>query len=342
LARRERHILDLKTTMTATRNTSTTAPEQTLQARIHSITYAAQDILLFDLRQPDGAAMPAFAPGAHIDIHMPKGMSRSYSLLNDCAERHRYVVGVQKDRASRGGSIWLHESARVGQMLTLVGPRNNFALVEDAPHVVFIGGGIGITPLWCMIQRLNALGRAWTLHYGARTRDAAALLGELTDSRWRERVTLNFDDASGGKFIDIPAIVAAAPAGAHFYCCGPVPMLQAFEAACQPVDPARVHLEYFGAKEAPATGGGYTVRLARSGQQVAVREGQTILDALQAAGFDVPSSCQQGVCGVCETTVMEGTPDHRDLVLSDQEKAANRTMMICCSGSLTPNLVLDL
>lgn len=318
------------------------AGEQTLNVRIHAITYSAEGVLLFDLRPLDAGTLPAFGPGAHIDIHMPKGLSRSYSLLNDSSERHRYVVGVQKDRESRGGSVWMHESARVGSSLTIVGPRNNFPLSEDAPHSVFIAGGIGVTPLWCMIQRLNSLGRPWTLHYSARTRNAAALLDPVSKTEWADRVKLNFDDTSGGKFLDIAAIVAAAPAGAHFYCCGPAPMLKAFETACAAVDPVRVHLEYFGAKEAPAVGGGFTVRLVRSGRKVPIQQGQTILEALQSAGIDVPSSCQQGVCGVCETVVIEGIPDHRDLVLSEAERTSNKTMMICCSGSLTPELVLDL
>jgi ferredoxin-NADP reductase len=313
-----------------------------LNVRIHSITYSAEDVLLFDLRPLDAGTLPAFEPGAHIDIQMQKNLSRSYSLLNDSKERHRYVIGVQKDRESRGGSIWMHESGRVGASLTIVGPRNHFPLCEDAPHSVFIAGGIGITPLWCMIQRLNSLGCPWTLHYSARTRNAAALLDAVITEEWSDRVKLNFDDTSGGKYLDIASIVAAAPAGSHFYCCGPIPMLKVFEATCESVDPERVHLEYFGAKEAPAVGGGFNVRLVRCGQQVSIQEGQTILEALQAMGVDVPSSCQQGVCGVCETVVIEGIPDHRDLVLSESERASNKTMMICCSGSLTAELALDL
>jgi vanillate O-demethylase ferredoxin subunit len=318
------------------------ASEQALNVRIHSITYSADEVLLFDLRPLDAGTLPAFEPGAHIDIQMPENLSRSYSLLNDPSERQRYVIGVQKDRESRGGSMWMHESAKVGASLSIAGPRNHFPLCEDAPHSVFIAGGIGITPLWCMIQRLNWLGCPWTLHYSARTRNSAALLDAVIGEEWSDRVKLNFDDTSGGKYLDIAGIVAAAPVGSHFYCCGPVPMLKAFEAACASVDPEHVHLEYFGAKEAPAVGGGFNVRLVRCGRQVAIQQGQTILEALQAMGVDVPSSCQQGVCGVCETVVLEGIPDHRDLVLSESEKASNKTMMICCSGSLTTELALDL
>ncbi|TFL15038.1 oxidoreductase [Pusillimonas caeni] len=313
-----------------------------LHARIHSITYTAEGVLLFELRTLDGAAMAPFEPGAHIDIHMPGGLCRSYSLLNDSSERHRYVVGIQKDAKSRGGSRWMHEFARVGSVMSISPPKNDFRLDEQASHSVFIAGGIGITPLWCMIQRLDRLGLPWTLYYGARSRNAAALLDLIDTPKWADRVHLHFDDESGGRHLDIPRMVACAPDDSHFYCCGPGPMLEAYQEACSAIAPARVHLEYFATTQALATEGGYTVRLARSDRSISVPQGQTILDALRLAGVDVPSSCQQGVCGMCETPVLAGIPDHRDLVLSQDEKEANTTMMICCSGSLTSELTLDL
>ncbi len=307
--------------------------------RIHAIAAGADDVLLFDLRPPAATGVPPFDAGAHIDLRLPRGLTRSYSLLNDPAERHRYVIGVKREPDSRGGSAWLHGEARVGAVIEVDGPRNHFALDESAPHAVFIAGGIGITPLWSMAQRLTRLGRPWTLHYRARHRRGAALLDEL--ARHADRVHLSFGD-EGAPTPDLAAIVAAAPPGAHFYCCGPAPMLEAFEAACAGLDPSRVHLEYFAAKEAPATEGGFVVHLARSGRTVPVAPGCTILDALQAGGVAVPSSCQQGVCGICETAVLAGVPDHRDLVLSEQERLAGRTMMICCSGSKSAALTLDL
>lgn len=306
--------------------------------RIHAIAYGADDVLLFDLRAPANGGLPPFEAGAHIDLRLPRGLIRSYSLLNDPVERHRYVIGVKREPDSRGGSAWLHGEARVGALIEVDGPSNHFALDESAPHAVFIAGGIGITPLWSMVQRLQRLGTPWTLHYRARSRGSAALLHELAGHAGC--VHLSFSD-EGAPSLNLAAVVAAAPEGAHFYCCGPAPMLEAFEAACAGLDPARVHLEYFAAKEAPATEGGFVVRLARSGRTIPVAAGSTILDALQAQGVPVPSSCQQGVCGVCETAVLSGTPDHRDLVLSEQERAAGRTMMICCSGSKTPELTLD-
>src|SRR5690606_1984266 len=182
-----------------------------IDARIHSITYAAEGVLLFDLRTLDGADMAPLEPGAHIDMYMPRGLCRSYSLLNDPSERHRYVVGIQKEAKSRGGSRWMHESARVGNVLPISRPKNDFRLDEHASHSVFIAGGIGITPLWCMIQRLERLGRSWTLYYGARSRNAAALLDFIEAPQWADRVNLHFDDQSDGRHPDIRRIVTCAP-----------------------------------------------------------------------------------------------------------------------------------
>src|SRR5690606_35648993 len=230
-------------------------------------------------------SLEPFEPGAHIDVRMPGGLSRSYSLLNDCREQHRYVIGVQRDAMSRGGSAWMHESARVGAQLSITSPKNNFPLYEDAEHSVFIARGIGITPLWCMIQCLESLGRNWDLHYSARSQQAAALLDAIANEQWADRVHFNFDDQSRGKYMDLKQINAFAPKNAHFYCCGPAPMLKAYEEVCANIDPARVHLEHFGATDTPAVEGGYVVHLARSGRSIEVSKGQTILEALQLAGL---------------------------------------------------------
>lgn len=308
-----------------------------LQVRVKSATWEAPGIVSFELRALDGGALPAFTAGAHIDLSLPNALVRSYSLVNPQSERERYVIAVQKDRASRGGSAWVHEHLRPGDVLTINGPRNNFALEESAAHSLFIAGGIGITPIVSMTQRLTALGRPWELIYCARTRSAAAFAASLAGN-----VRFNFDEEPGGRMLDIAATVRAAPAGAHLYCCGPLPMLSAFEAATVHLPRERVHVEYFAAKEAPAVAGGFTVVLAKSGREVAVPAGKTILEALLDAGLDVPYSCMEGVCATCETKVLEGIPDHRDLVLTDSEHAANQTMMICCSGSKSERLVLEL
>jgi tetrachlorobenzoquinone reductase len=309
----------------------------TFQVRIKSATWEAPGIVSYELRPAQGGELPPFTAGAHVDLSLPGGLIRSYSLVNPQSERHRYVIAVQKDRASRGGSRWVHENFRVGDVLTINGPRNNFPVEEAAENSIFIAGGIGITPIMSMIERLSSLGRRWELVYCARTRAAAAFVDALKGD-----VRFNFDQEPGGTMLDIAALVRAAPAGAHLYCCGPLPMLAAFEAATAGLPRELVHVEYFTAKEPPAMSGGFKVVLARSGRELVVAPGKTILDTLLDAGIDVPYSCTEGICGTCETRVLEGVPDHRDLILTEEEHAAGQSMMICCSGAKSEKLVLDL
>jgi vanillate O-demethylase ferredoxin subunit len=318
---------------------------ETFQVRVKSVTWEADGIVSFELRpMPPRKELPAFTAGAHIDVHLPNGTIRSYSLLNSQDERHRYVIGVNKDAASRGGSRYIHETLRAGDALAISAPRNNFRLDESAPHTVLVAGGIGITPLMSMLARLRALKKPWQLYYAARTRQNCAfadLLQGLRDSEGAD-VRFTFDKEPDATMLDIPGIVAALPAGAHIYCCGPLPMLDAFEQATKSLPPQRVHVEYFAAREAAATEGGYTVELARAKRTLEIAPGHTILDSLIEIGIEPPWSCREGICGTCETRVIEGVPDHRDLVLSADEKAANDRMMICCSGAKSPKLVLDL
>lgn len=309
-----------------------------MRLRVKAIAYEAEDIVSLDLRAPDGSPLPAFTAGAHIELHLGNGLRRQYSLANPQTERHRYRIGVLKDAGSRGGSRFVHESIRPGDILTVEEPRNNFPLVEDAGHTILIAGGIGITPVWCMAQRLRELRRSWTLHYAVRTRARAAFLDEIAP----DSCHLHCDDAHDGRPLDIAAIVAAAPANAHVYCCGPLPMLAAFESATAGLPPEHVHTEYFQARAPVAAAGGFDVVLARTNRTVHVPDNSTILDALLAAGIDAGHSCLEGVCGTCETKVIEGIPDHRDSVLTPAERASNRTIMICCSGSKSSRLVLDL
>ncbi|SRR5579875_243878 len=311
----------------------------TLELRVQAINWEAPDILSYDLRSPDGSDLPPFTAGAHIDLMLPIGLVRSYSLVNAPSERHRYLIAVQRDRASRGGSKWVHENFRAGQIIAVNGPRNNFELNESAEKSIFIAGGIGITPIMSMLARLSALGRDWELIYCSRKRNGTAFLNILEG---QARVRFTFDEEPGGKMLDIGAVVAAAPANAHLYCCGPCPMLEAFERATGKLPRDRVHVEYFAAKEPPAAKGGFKVVLAKTGREFEVPAGKTILETLLDGGVAVPYSCKEGVCGACESKILEGTPDHRDLVLTEAEHAKNDRMMICCSGSKTTKLVLDL
>lgn len=311
----------------------------TLSLRIISATWEAPNIISYELRPPEGGELPAFTAGAHIDITLPNGLVRSYSLLNPQSERHRYVIAVQKDRASRGGSRWVHENFRAGDLVTVNGPRNNFPLDEAAEKSVLIAGGIGITPILSMVERLGAIGRDWELVYCSRKRGGTAFLERL---QGKPQVRFNFDEEPGGRMLDIAAVVKAAPPQAHLYCCGPLPMLEAFEQATKDLPRERVHVEYFTAKAPPAVEGGFTIVLAKSGLTLSVAPGKTILDTLRDNGFDTPFSCTEGVCGTCETRVLEGVPDHRDLILTEAERASNKTILICCSGSKSDKLVLDL
>lgn len=315
-----------------------------LELRLTAMRYEARGITSFELRLPDGGELPPFSAGAHVDLHLPEGLVRSYSLVGDPDDRRRWRIAVARDRASRGGSRFLHERARVGDVLAVAEPRNNFALDESSAHSVLIAGGIGITPLLAMARRLVALGASWELVYCARDPQCAAFLDELRElsARGGGRLTLNFDHVPGGTVLDVGALVRAASPKAHLYCCGPLSMLEAFEAATAGRRPERVHLEYFSARQPPDTRGGFVVELARSGKTLEVADGTTILETVLDAGIEVPHSCMEGVCASCETRVLEGVPDHRDLVLTRQEREANRTMMICCSGSKSGRLVLDL
>jgi ferredoxin-NADP reductase len=308
------------------------------EMRLTAMPPVAEGTTLFAFRALDGGELPGIEPGAHIDLHLPTGMVRQYSLVIDDDDRRKYVVAIKKDRESRGGSRLLHEEIGVGTVLRVGGPRNLFPLVDDASHTVFVAGGIGITPIWSMVRKLEQLGRTYELHYACRPRGEMAFYSSLSA---RPGVHLHIDEERGG-LLDVPSICSNAPADAHLYCCGPGPLLANFEAATSGRPADRIHVEYFGARQKPTVESGFEVELFQSKQVVKVNPGQTILDALRRAGISVAVSCEQGVCGSCETTVIEGVPDHRCEVLSETDRDAGNTMMICCSGAKSSRLVLDI
>ena len=310
-----------------------------LSVRLNAIRYVARDTSIYELTNVAGTPLPPYAPGAHIDLHLPNGIVRQYSLLEPEPSGETYSIAVKRDPASRGGSRSVHEELRVGQTLTISAPRNNFPLVEDAKHVILLAGGIGITPIWCMAQRLHKLGHSWALHYACRSRADMAFVDALAEMG---KAHFHFDDENQGKVLDVGSIVAGAPRDAHLYCCGPTPMLQAFEQATASWPRAQVHVEYFTPKPEPAKKGGFVVELARSGQEFVIPEGESILQVLLNAGVDVDYSCELGICGACEQRVLAGTPEHRDAILSEEEQAANTRVMICCAGCKSERLVLDL
>jgi ferredoxin-NADP reductase len=311
-----------------------------VSVRVEAVRSEAAGIVSVELRAPDGADLPAFEAGAHIDLHLPNGTVRSYSLSNSPCERQRYVVGVLKDHNSRGASRYVHEQLQVGDTIPVAAPRNNFPLDLSAPHTVLIAGGIGITPIYCMFHHLRSLGRPVELLYCARSRGEAAFCDELVAL---EGVCMHVDQEQGGA-PDLRSYLANKPAGAHFYCCGPAAMLAAFEQLGEELGLPNLHIERFSAagEVASAQDSAYTAFLARTQKSLSVPAGQSLLDALLDAGVEIDNSCRDGVCGSCETRVLEGTPDHRDSFLSKAEHAANKSMIVCVSGCKGQRLVLDL
>jgi ferredoxin-NADP reductase len=303
------------------------------------IRMAARDTNLYTFQRPDRGVLPAAEPGAHIGVILPNGIERQYSLVHAGPALTEYTVGVKRDANSRGGSLFMHDQMRVGMTVPVVPPRNNFPLAEDADLIVMVAGGIGITPIYCMIERMRALGRPWELHYASRSRLDSAFLEELSAL---PQVHFHFDDEEGGRFLNVGEIVGRVPKSAHLYCCGPAPMLAGFEAATAGWPKEQIHVEYFTPKFTAAQEGGFVVELARSKREITVPPGKSILHCIRDAGIQVPHSCEEGVCGACETRVISGIPDHRDSILTESERKENATMMICCSGSKTPRLVLDI
>ena len=310
--------------------------------RVRQIRLEAEDICSYELVDPKGERLPEFKAGAHIDVHLPGGVVRSYSLAGCPGDRTRYVVAVQREEHGRGGSKWFHDQLRVGERLQASVPKNDFGLVETAEDTIFIAGGIGITPILSMIRRLDVLGKRWALHYATRSHAVTAYTAELNAlDNGRGRVQHVIGDARTER-LNIRRIISAAPQNAHFYCCGSARMIDDFIAAGETRNRDHIHYERFTAASEAATAGGFEVVLARSGRRVPVAVGQTMLDALLDAHVQVPYACSSGICGTCLTPVVQGTPDHRDDFLGEDEKKTGKSIIVCCSGSLSPELVLDL
>ncbi|WP_405553903.1 PDR/VanB family oxidoreductase [Streptomyces canus] len=296
---------------------------------------AADGVLALTLRHPLGEQLPQWEPGAHIDVVLGPGLERQYSLCGDPADRTAWRIAVLREPAGRGGSAHVHEQLGQGDKVGVRGPRNHFTL-RPAPRYRFIAGGIGITPILPMLAAAEAEGAEWTLLYGGRTRESMAFTEEL--SRYGDRVTVAPQDESG--LLDLASVLDGVPEGTLVYCCGPGPLLDAVEKRC----PAGLlHVERFTPKEQPAAENTeFEVELAQTGTTVTVAPDVSVLDAVRASGVEVLFSCTEGTCGTCETDVLDGTPDHRDSVLTDEEREAGETMMICVSRCRGKKLVLDL
>lgn len=305
----------------------------------------SDSIMRYELRDPEGKPLPAFTAGAHIDVHLSGELIRQYSLLNDQRERDRYVIGVLKESVGRGGSAYFHDHIGQGDVLTISAPRNNFPLHETATKSLLLAGGIGVTPILSMAARLSHLGAPFEVHYCARSRKRAAFLPWVAESPYHGQVTLHFDDEAPAQQLDIPPLLATYAPGMHLYVCGPTGFMDAVIKEAEKHWPAEaVHREYFTlTPPEPAHGErAFQVQIASSGEIIDVAADETIAAALKRHGVPILLSCEQGICGTCITEVLEGIPDHRDEVLTDEEHASHKLMTPCCSRSKSDLLVLAL
>lgn len=318
--------------------TETMVQESELDLTISSLEHASEGVLAITLTAPDGAALPAWTPGAHVDLILGPDLVRQYSLAGDPADSTTWRVAVLLTPDSRGGSRAVHENLSVGDTIRVRGPRNHFVLAAASSYE-FVAGGIGITPILPMIAEAEASGADWRLHYGGRTRSSMAFLDELAG--YGTKVTVVPQDESG--HLDLAEILGSPDNDTLVYCCGPTPLLDAIESTCQTWPSGALHTERFAAADIDTSGDvGFTVVFARSGIEATVPADKSVFTIAREHDVSVLGSCLEGICGTCETEVLEGDIDHRDTVLDDDEKAANETMMICVSRCRSNRLVLDI
>jgi phthalate 4,5-dioxygenase reductase subunit len=320
----------------------TTTDDLPLELVIARADDAADGVRRFELRDAGGAELPPFTAGSHVTIEVPGGERRKYSLCNDPSERDRYEIAVKRDTTGRGASVRFVDVARAGDRLRASRPDNAFALDERAPAAIFIAGGIGITPILAMIRSLEARGMtSWKLYYLVRDRASSAFLDVLEGGDWASRVRVHADGGDPGRSFDLWPVLEK-PTRAHVYCCGPRPLMDAVRDMTGHWPTGSIHFESFveGAALARPEDKPFAVKLARSGGEVAVPAGVTILEALRGAGLRVESSCESGTCGTCKTGLVAGEPDHRDLVLMPDEQGS--FIMVCVSRACSDELVLDL
>jgi vanillate O-demethylase ferredoxin subunit len=306
----------------------------------------AADVHCFELVDPAAGQLPSFTAGAHVDVEIAPGLVRQYSLCNDPKRRDHYQIAVLREPASRGGSVGLIDQAEVGRILKVSEPRNHFALEPSARRTVLIAGGIGVTPILCMAERLAHTGEPFELHYAARSPERAAFLDRIRTSAFADRTRLYFSEGPEAARLDLDAVLAAPVPGAHLYVCGPARLIEAALATAKARGwpSSRLHREFFAPPEGEGHGPAeaFEVEIASSGQVFAIPADRTVTQVLAEHGIEVATSCEQGVCGTCITRVLEGVPEHRDFYLTAEEQAAGDQMTLCCSRARTRRLVLDL
>jgi vanillate O-demethylase ferredoxin subunit len=319
-------------------------PAASLTVRVRRIVDESADIKSFELVRTDGSALPAWSAGAHIDVRLDDETVRQYSLCGAPGARDAYRIAVKNAPDSRGGSRAMHQCVGVGDTLVIGGPRNHFALVEDARHHVLIAAGIGITPLYAMAQQLQARGASYELHYFTRSTAQTAFHAELSSEPYAGHV--HFHHGVGDRLHGLlRQLLGPCPQGHHLYMCGPRRFTQVVDEVTAGIwPPEAIHVEYFGTDPAAsaAPSHAFEVRLQRSRCTIPVPAGASIVDALGAHGIEVATSCREGVCGTCMTGVIAGTPDHRDAFLSEKERKAGDKIMLCVSRAKSRQLVLDL
>ncbi|ROM83139.1 oxidoreductase [Pseudomonas brassicacearum] len=305
----------------------------------------AEGIYSFELAAVDHRPLPAFSAGSHIDVHLPNGLVRQYSLCNHPKECHRYLLGVLLDPASRGGSQAMHEQVQEGSRLSISEPRNLFPLEHGAGYSLLFAGGIGITPILCMAERLAQSGAAFELHYCGRSAERMAFIEYIRHSSFAHRVHFHVDDGADAQRLSAARVLSAPTRDRHLYVCGPNGFMEHVlgTARGQGWTEAQLHREYFAAAVVPANeSGGFEVQLTSTGQCLQVPADRSVAQVLLDAGIDIPLSCEQGICGTCLTRVLEGEPEHRDMFLTDAERARNDQFTPCCSRARSARLVLDL
>ncbi|MSP67695.1 MAG: oxidoreductase [Alphaproteobacteria bacterium] len=323
-----------------------------LRLRLRAVTHQAEDTRAFEFVDPDGRELPPFTAGAHIDVHLPGELTRQYSLCNDPVERHRYVVAVLREPAGRGGSRTLHDHIKVGDVLEITAPRNNFAIDKRAKRHLLLAGGIGVTPMLAMIHTLQAGGADFTLYYCTRNWDKTAFRDELGPLIETERAIVHHDDGRIERSLDLGKLLKQPAAGTHVYYCGPAGFMRAAKAAAEHWPKGTVHFEYFSVDAAPAQGApqaadtakkpgaDFQIKIASTGQVLDVPLNRTIVEVLAAAGISVETSCEAGLCGTCRTRYLAGEPEHRDYILDEDEQ--REYVLICCARAKSHLLVLDL